>query len=132
MTDQWGRFASSAGQSLDDLGFTDNVELFEPTETYTPVEGYETGYPSTPTEVVSGETEPPSASSDTDRGGTTREADLMVYVDDGISTDPTEAGESGEALTRLEVDGTDFVYEVLYVEPQFDGLDKLVCAEVDE
>jgi hypothetical protein len=131
MTDQWDRFAAGADQTLDALGYDNNVELYEPTESYTQGEGYDISYPSTPTEVVSGETEPPSASSDTDRGGTTREADLMVYVTDDISTDPTDSGESGEALTRVEVDGTDFVYEVQYVEEQFDGMQKLVCSEVD-
>ena len=131
MTDQWDRFAAGAEQHLDALGFDNNVELYDPTESYSAGDGYDITYPETPTEVVSGETQPPSASSDTDRGGTTREADMMIYVATDIDTDPTEAGESGEALTRVEVDGTDFVYEVEYVETQYDGLQKLVCSEVD-
>ncbi|MFC6975818.1 hypothetical protein ACFQL1_15900 [Halomicroarcula sp. GCM10025709] len=50
---------------------------------------------------------------------------------DDTGVDFTDAGESGEALTRIEVDGTPFTYEVLLVDNQFDGLLKLTCQEVD-
>jgi hypothetical protein len=132
MTDQWDRFAASAYRHLDALGFDGNVEIYQPTENYdNDGDGYEITYPDTPTEVVSGETQPPSSDSDTDEGGTTRDADLMVYVRDDIETDVIDAGQSGEALTRVEVAGTPFVYEVVLVDNQFDGLEKLTCKEVD-
>lgn len=132
MTNQWDRFAAGAEQHLDALGFDDNVEVYQPTEIWQDDgDGYDITYPDQPTEVVSGETEPPSSSSDTDEGGTTREADLLIYVSDDIQTDIIDAGETGEALTRVEVDGTPFVYEVVLVDNQFDGLEKLHCKEVD-
>lgn len=132
MTDQWDRFAASADQHLDALGFDSNVKIYQPSEDYqNDGDGYEITYPDTPTEVVAGETVPPSSDSDTDEGGTTRDADLMVYVPTDIETDVIDAGESGRALTRVEVAGTPFVYEVVLVDNQFDGLQKLHCKEVD-
>jgi len=132
MTDQWDRFAAGSTQHLQDLGFTNNVDLFQPSETYSnDGDGYDVVYPGTPSETVSGEVVPPSAQEDTDRGGTTREADLVVHVPDDINTAINDAGDSGEALTRLEVDGTDETYEIQVVEEQFDGIYLLECSEVD-
>lgn len=131
MTDQWDRFADSAGRSLAALGYESNVELYQPTEPFVQGEGYDISYPSTPTETVAGEAVPPNAQADTDRGGTTREADLVVLVSETIQTDLDDAGESGEALTRVEIDGDSETYEVQTVEPQFDGLDRVLCSEVD-
>jgi len=131
MTDQWDRFAASADQTLNALGFEDNVDLFEPTESYTAGEGYGISYPSSPTETVSGEVQPPEADAATDRGGVTRDADLLVYTPEDITTDLTDGGESGEALARVEVSQTDETYEVQAVEPQFDGWQLLELSEVD-
>jgi len=131
MTDQWDRLAQSSRRSLATLGFEDNVDLFEPTESYTAGEGYGISYPSTPTETVSGEVQPPEADAATDRGGVTRDADLLVYTPEDINTDLTDGGESGEALARVEVSQTDETYEIQTVEPQFDGWQLLELSEVD-
>jgi len=131
VTDQWDRFAASADRALGALGFEDTVAVFQPTETYSVGEGYALSYPDSPTTTVDGGTEPPSETADTDRGGTTTEADLVVYVRADTGVQWTGAGESGEANTRLEVDGADERYEVDEVEPQFDGWLLLACSEVD-
>jgi len=176
MTDQWDRFAASAGRSIRRLGYEQNVELYQAVEQYEAGEGYAVDYPTIPTQTVSGMTAPPARTSDTDTGGTTREGDLIVFVE--ADTNPfapftveagetetipagevrfvedtdvegtliingelvvnanlgdaiDDAGESGTALTRLEIESDDATYEVQTVEPQFDGLDRVVCSEVD-
>jgi hypothetical protein len=131
MTDQWDRFASGAERTIDALGYQSNVAVFEPAETFTQGEGYEISYPGTPTALLDGMIEPPSAQSDFGRGGGTREADLSVFVDADVSVDFTDAGESEEALTRIEVDEVAGQFEVEITEPQLDGLLRLDCSEVD-
>jgi len=75
--------------------------------------------------------QPPEADAATDRGGVTRDADLLVYTPEDINTDLTDGGESGEALARVEVSQTDETYEIQTVEPQFDGWQLLELSEVD-
>ncbi|MFC6975817.1 hypothetical protein ACFQL1_15895 [Halomicroarcula sp. GCM10025709] len=58
-TDQWDRFEASAGRSLEDLGFEDNINVYEPTETSSPGDGIEITYPDNPTATITGGTEPP-------------------------------------------------------------------------
>lgn len=131
MTDQWDRFAAGAEQSLHDLGYSNNVDVFVASESFTQGEGWEISYPSTADQTITGAPSPPDVDADRDRGGTTREADLIVDVPSDAGVAWTDSGESGEALTRINIDQTDETYEVVAVAEQFDGLDRLDCVEVD-
>jgi hypothetical protein len=130
MTDQWDRFADSAGRTLDALGFDSNVEVYQPTEEYTPGDGYETTYPDAPTTTLDGALDPPSSSPDIDPGGTTETADLVVYVRADVGIQFNDAGDTGEAKTGLEVDGLQYVVDD--IDDQQDGFLALGCDEVDQ
>lgn len=130
MTSQWDRFASSASRSLYALGWSDSVEIYQPTETFEQGEGYDVAYPNQPTATLDGALSPPSEQSDVDTGGTTESIDLTVHVTSDVGVNFNGAGDTGEALTGLEVEGRKYVVEE--VEDQRDGLLRLECAEVDE
>lgn len=131
MTDQWDRFAAGAGRTIDALGYDDNVALFVPTESFVQGEGFSVSYPSAPTRRVAGLVSIPSASASDTPGGTTRTADLTVHVRSTLSVALTDAGESGEAKTRVEVNSAAGTYEVDTVVDTNDGLTRLECSEVD-
>lgn len=128
---QWDRFADDAGRTLTALGWTDSVDVYQPTEGYTAGAGYDVNYPDTPTETIDAALDTPSVSAGEDRGGTTETADRMIYVRADLGIDFRGAGRSGEAKTGLETttDGTRYIVDT--VEPQDDGFLKLACAEVD-
>jgi len=130
MTDQWDRFAASADRTLDALGWDAAVAVYQPTEEYTPGEGFEITYPDEPTTTLDGALEVPSDSADVDTGGTTETADLTVYVRADVPVDFNTTGETDEALTGLEIDGRKYVVDD--IEEQFDGFIALVCDEVDQ
>jgi hypothetical protein len=131
MPDQWDRFASGADQSVDALGYHDNIDVFQPTESFTQGEGWDVSYPSTADATLSGIAEPPDADRDRDRGGTTRDADLVLHVPADTNVTFDESGESGDAPTRVEVADSDRTYEVATApDPQFDGLQTVACVEV--
>jgi peptidoglycan hydrolase-like amidase len=129
MTDQWDRFADSAGRTLDALGWDQNVDVYQPTESYTAGEGFEITYPNSPTTTLDGALEVPSDSADINAGGTTETADLQVYVRADVPVEINTAGESGEALTGLEIAERQYVVDT--IEEQFDGMLALSCDEVD-
>ncbi len=128
MTSQWSRFESSAGRTNRALG-AEPIDVYEPSESYTAGDGWSVTYPSSPTTTTEGEAVPPESDPNVDEGGTTQTADLGVYVpaDSGVAW--TDYGESGEAVTRVEIDGA--MYEVEAVDEQFDGRNRLACTEVD-
>lgn len=129
MTDQFDRFADSASRTLDALGWDSNVDVYQPTETYTPGDGFDVSYPDTPTVTLDGALDVPSDAPGIDEGGTTETADLSVYVRADVSVEFNTAGETDEALTGIEIDGRKYVVDT--VEEQFDGMIALSCDEVD-
>jgi len=131
LTDQWDRFAAGASRTIDALGYDDNVALFVPDETFIQGEGFSVSYPSAPTRRVAGLVSVPSATAGDTPGGTTRTADLTVHVRSSLSVALTDAGESGEAKTRVEVDSAAATYEIDTVVETNDGLTRLECSEVD-
>lgn len=128
MTDQWDRFSARGEQSLYDLGWEDNVDLYQPTETYTAGDGYELTYPDTATQVLTGSIRPPRPQADVDSGGTTQTADLTVHIDpQGIEWET--AGGGGDAPTGLIVDGQKYIVETTTLTR--DGWRRIECAETD-
>jgi len=129
MTDQFDRFARSAGRTLDALGWDQNVEVYQPSEEYVAGEGFEVTYPDSPTTTLDGALDVASDSPDIDSGGATETSDLAIYVTDDVAVDFEPAIESSEAKTGVEVDGQQYLVDT--VEDQFDGLLELACDEVD-
>ncbi len=127
MTSQWDRFDESATRTHDALG-AEPIQVYEPTETWQDSGGWNVTYPDTPTNETEGEAVPPESDPNVDEGGTSENVDMNVYVATGSGVAWTDYGESGEAATRIEIDG--IRYEVTGVDPQFDGRDRLNCAEV--
>ena len=130
MTDQWDRFADSADRTLDALGYEQNVDVYQPTETYDPGDGYEITYPDTATATIDAALDPPSTDPDVDPGGTTEQADLTIYVSEGVGVPFNTAGDTGEANTGVEVDGLKYVVDD--IDDQQDGFLALGCDEVDQ
>jgi len=142
MTSQWDRFEASASRTNRALG-AEQIDVYEPTESWQSSGGWNVSYPSSPTTSTEGEAVPPESDPNVDTGGTSQTADMNVYVpwyagygvdgydEDGYGggIDWTDYGESGEAATRIEIAGTR--YEVEAVDPQFDGRNRLSCVEVD-
>jgi len=126
MTDQWDQFAKSASRTVDDLGYEDNVNVFFPSETYSPGD-LDRSYPNTPSMTFSAIVTTPEETSDTDRGGRRIDADIVLYFDD--SSLPVVDRE-GRALPRVEIDGVRGTYEVRTVAEQQDGLARIECVEV--
>lgn len=129
MTDQWGRFADSVDRTFDALAWDQNVEVYQPTESYAAGDGFDVTYPDAATTTLDGALEVPSDSADVDPGGTTETSDLMVYIRADADVVITPAGESGEAKTGLVIRGQKYVVDT--IEQQFDGMLGLACEEVD-
>jgi hypothetical protein len=126
---QWDTFDASSGRTLTDLGFSDNVTVEEPTESYDDQEGgYVTSYSEVAT--LTGEVVPPSADPQVTEGGTLAEKDLMVYVDNDEPYQFTEYGESGSGAARLAIDGYDDKFRVEERHEQLDGYIQLGCVEI--
>lgn len=106
------------------------IEVYEPTESYTPGEGYSITYPDTPTTTYDARVDTPTDAPDSDRSGTTAEIDAVARVRDDTGQQWTSFGESGEAPVRITdtADGT--TYEVQGVTDRHDGLTTLDVAEV--
>jgi len=114
---------------FDSLSFENTVEVYQPTETYTPGDGYNTEYPDSPTATIDGALDAPTSSADADAGGTTEAVDLTVYIDETVNISWNDAGDSGESETGIKVSGVK--YTVDDIDEQHDGLLKLDCVEVD-
>ncbi len=128
MTSQWDRFEASASRTNRALG-AEQIDVYEPSESWQSSGGWDVSYPSSPTTSTEGEAVPPESDPNVDAGGTSQTADMGVYVAADVGVAWTDFGESGEAATRIEIEGTR--YEVETVDEQFDGRDRLSCVEVD-
>lgn len=134
--DTWERFEASASRDLQGLGFqTSNLEVYEPDIAHTAGHGYDVTYPGTADHTILAGIEPPSSVSDRDEGGTTIDADIVLYVDDGTAVTWTGYGESGtgdvEANAEVVLDSGDR-YAITDVEDQQDGLLRLLGASIPQ
>ena len=135
MSDQWGRFESSAGRDLTSLGFeVDNVDVYEPDITRTAGSGIDVSYPDTPDTTVQAGIEPLTASSSRDESGTDTDIDVVLFVPSDAGIQWTGYGESGvgdrDAAAKVVLpDG--FAAVVTDSEPQQDGFDRLECTETN-
>jgi len=123
----WERFEGGASFDIASLGYEDNVEYYEPTESYAAGEGVDVDYPSTPTGTISAMVSTPEETSDTDRGGRRTDADLVLHGSDDA---PLPTVDSGEGFIRVEVAGQSGTYEVRTRPQTQDGLIRYDCVEV--
>lgn len=128
MVDQWERFQKRGAQSLDDLGWEDNADLYQPIESYTAGEGYSIDYPDTATQTLTASITPPQPQTDVDSGGTTQTADLTLHIDPQ-RIEWREAGDEGNAPTGFIVDGDKYLVETTTLTR--DGWRRIELAETD-
>jgi hypothetical protein len=126
--DQWDRFAAGAGRDIRALGGGDSIDVYEPTETYSEADAYDTTYPDEPTRTIDAEVVPPEAVADRRLEGTISEADLVVYVAESYDQ-WTGYGVEGEASVRIVVRQTGVEYTVTDVADMTDGLLELQAVE---
>jgi len=116
-----------------DLSYNTRVEVYEPTESYSPGDGYTVTRPNPETDSPDATYEAramdPQATSERERGGTTTEADRVFEVRDDTGQTWTDYGESGEAAVRVREVDTGIVYTVTTVTDRLDGRERLDCVE---
>lgn len=132
---QWDRFSERQRRlTQEDIGFSDSVEIFVPTEMYVAGKGYTTEYASDG--IYSWEISRPSSMPDQDAGGTTISADLIAHAPDTVLDDLpnglTEYGESGEAPARVEPQDSPITYEVSTFDDERNGVLRVELVEVDD
>lgn len=124
----------SARRRALDLSFNSTIAVFEPTESYSPGDGYTVSRPDPETETPDATYEArafdPQATGERARGGTTTEADRVFEVRDDTGQTWTDYGESGEAAVRVREVETGEVYTVETVTDRLDGRERLDCVEV--
>jgi len=117
-----------------DLTHNTTIEVHEPSETYSPGDGYTVERPDpetdTPDATYGARALDPSATGERQRGGTETEADRVFEVRDDLDQTWTDFGESGEAAVRIRETETAIVYTVTTVTDRHDGRERLDCKEV--
>lgn len=132
MTDQWGRFKeSNRGRVMAHLGYENNLEVYEPTESYQTDGGFDVSYPGSPDDTIDAEIVPPDEVADRDAGGTDVEADIFIFVADDTSLAFTGYGESGEATAEVVDTDTGERYEIQTKTNRGNGLLRLTGVSVD-
>lgn len=106
------------------------IEVYEPTETYSPGDGYSISYPDTPTETLDARVESPSDDAAKERSGTTGEIDAVVRVRDDTGRQWTGYGDAGETTARVQDTAGGTLYQVQGVTDRHDGLTTLDVTEV--
>jgi len=124
----------SARRRALELTYNTTVAVYEPTEAYSPGDGYTVSRPdpetADPDATYEARAFDPQAGSERERGGTTTEADRVFEVRDDTGQTWTDFGESGEAAVRLRETDTGIVYTVTTVIDRLDGRERLLCVEV--
>lgn len=109
---------------------TASLEVFVPTSTPNPGEGYTTTTPDSPTATVAARVTTAAESSERDAGGTASETDVQITVRDDTSVPWREYGAEGEAPIRVTDLTTGKTYHVKTVTDQHNGLLRLEAVEV--
>ena len=130
MPDAWDRFDESAERHLEALGFTQSLEVYEPTETPVAGGGYERSYPDEADATVDAEIATPETLAERSRAGAATDADVVIRVPNDTGLAFTDYGESGEAPARVVDVGTGVTYEVAAVDSEHNGLLRLEANEV--
>lgn len=116
-----------------DVTWNTEVEVFEPTESYSPGDGYSVTRPdpetASPDATYEARAMDPESESETERSGTDADVDRVFEVRDDIGQSWTDYGESGEAAVQLREAETGIVYTVEVVSDAHDGRERLACTE---
>jgi hypothetical protein len=128
------RVVESALRRQLDLSHNSRIEVYEPSESYSPGDGFELTVPDPDTEAPDAEyraeARDPTDDATRERAGTESELDRVFLVRDDTGQQWTDFGESEEAATRIrEVrTGDDFVVES--VTDRHDGRERLATSEI--
>jgi len=116
-----------------DLTFNTDVEVYEPSETYSPGDGYSVERPdpdnASPDATYRARAMEPSSTAETGRSGTDADVDRRFAVRDDLGQTWTDYGESGEAAVQVREVGAGIVYTVEAVTDANDGRERLDCME---
>jgi hypothetical protein len=84
------------------------IEVFEPSVSYSPGDGFSVTYPDSPTATYDVRVDSPSDDADTGRSGQTSEVDVVVLVRDDTGQQWTDFGDEADAPARIvdTADGT--------------------------
>ena len=133
MTNQWTRFKERQDQLVnEDLGYSDNVVIATPDETYTPGEGYTLSYSDQGAFSIALMT----ANEAVERleFGTTEDTDMVAEVPesvvDGLSDGLDGYGESGEGSARFKPTDSDKEYNVTNIDDPRNGVFIVGLSEV--
>ena len=130
---QWTRFKNRQDQLVnEDMGYSQNVVIATPTETYTPGDGYTLSHTDQGTYDVALMT-PQDATEQTEYG-TLVDSDLIaevpVSVVESLSDGLDGYGESGEGVARFKPTDTSKVYNVETVQEPRNGIIAVGLVEV--
>lgn len=130
MTTQWERFNQRSPQTLDALGASNTLEIYNPTSTTKTSDGdWQYDYPGTADATIDGETMNPSAFNEVTDAGTSEGLNLMAFIDSNTSVSFTEYGTPQEGPTRVKNTEDGELYEVQSVVAQGDGYTRLELTE---
>jgi hypothetical protein len=106
------------------------IDVYVPTESYAPGDGYDVSYPDTPAEsALDARADEPQPDAERDTGGTTADVDRVYRVRDDARDSWTGFGEDGEAAVRIEDTDTGETFVVESVVDDRNGLTRLECME---
>lgn len=128
--DQWDRFADQQRDAQGDLGFANSLRVYNATQTYAAGQGYDETYTEHADSPIDAEITAPDDEADRDAGGTTAEADVVLYVADDTGIMWAEAGTESEHATQVKDVATGDRYEVRALSSEHNGLYKIAAVEV--
>ena len=106
------------------------IDVYEPSESYTAGDGFEVTYPSTPDATYQARVVSPAARADRDDGGTTAELDAVVVVRDDTGQTWTDFTDEREAPVEFTDTADETRYEVERVIDPHNGTLELEVVEV--
>lgn len=105
------------------------VQVFQPSVTYSPGDGFTVSYPDTPDAELDARVSTPSPAGEKERGGTTAELDATIHVRSDVSVQLTGFGDDGEASARLTDTRTGIQYRAETVTDRTGGLTVIQASE---
>jgi hypothetical protein len=117
-----------------DFSHNSRIEVYEPSESYQPGDGFELTVPDpdtdAPDDEYRAEARDPTDDPTRERAGTESELDRVFLVRDDTGQQWTDFGQSGEAATRIREVRTGNDYVVESVSDRHDGRERLAASEI--
>lgn len=124
------RLANALRRVHTDALHNTTIEVYTPTETPDPGQGYSVSYPDVPDATIDAHASSIEDSTDRDEGGTASEADVIIRVKNNTGISWIEYGAESEASIQVVDVDTGVRYEIVAVGSEHNGLLKLEAVEV--